>query len=331
MVWMTLLGWLVTITCIVVLVAILISDADLTLSYYARFGSNQGATLKDKVVWITGASSGIGEELAYQLAEIGSKLVLSARRKSELERVKKTCLERGQCTEEDIMIIPLDMCVFDSHGSATQKVIAKFNQIDVLVNNAGRTQRSLAIETSLQVDKESLNVNLLGPVSLTKAVLPHMIANKSGHIVVTSSIAGKCPATLQTAYSAAKFAVQGFFDVLRTEVYSDNITVTTVLPGPVVSNVVQSAMTTSVEKSAKDAGIDAALQYPNRMPTDRCAKLMVIGMANKLDELWISKQPMLLLAYMAQYMPMFCRFILMKFGKQRIQAMKAATVEKKTQ
>ncbi|XP_078000749.1 dehydrogenase/reductase SDR family member 7-like [Glandiceps talaboti] len=323
--WMTLLGWFITISFIVTLVALLISDADLVLAFYARFGSNHGATLKDKVVWITGASSGIGEELAYQLAEIGSKLVLSARRKSELERVKKTCLERGQCTEEDIMIFPLDMCVFDSHGSATQKVIAKFNQIDILVNNAGRSQRSLAVETSFDVDKELIKLNFLGPVSLTKAVLPHMIARKSGHIVVTSSIAGKIPATLQTAYAASKFAVQGFFDVLRTEVYSDNITVTTVCPGPVVSNIVENAMTTTVEKTEHTDNLKAAMQYSNRMSTARCAQLMVITMANKIDEAWITTNPVLLATYLGQYMPTTGKFVANMFGKSRIQALKKNT------
>ncbi|XP_070577032.1 dehydrogenase/reductase SDR family member 7-like [Ptychodera flava] len=330
MISMTLLGWFVVIILFLVVIAICMSDTDLTLKFYERFGIQNGENLKDKVIWITGASSGIGEELAYQLSGIGSKLVLSARRKSELERVKSTCLQRGVTEDEDIMILPLDLSVFDSHPSAAQKVLAKFGKIDILVNNGGRSQRSYALDTSLEVDKECIKLNVIGTVSLTKAVLPDMVKRKSGHIVIISSLAGKLPAALQTAYCGAKFALQGYFDALRSELYGENITVTTICPGPVVSSVVQNAMTSTLDKTAQDLGVDAAMQYGNRMPTARCAKIIITSMANKLSEVWCSKNPILLATYIGQYMPTIFRSLSTFFARKRIKSLRDNMREKKT-
>ncbi|XP_070577039.1 dehydrogenase/reductase SDR family member 7-like isoform X2 [Ptychodera flava] len=291
---------------------------------------NLSQNLKGKVIWITGASSGIGEELAYQLSGIGSKLVLSARRKSELERVQSTCLQRGVTEDEDIMILPLDLSVFDSHSSAAQKVLSKFGKIDILVNNAGRSQRSYALDTSLEVDIECIKLNVIGTVSLTKAVLPDMVKRKSGHIVIISSALGIMPVALQTAYSAAKFALQGYFDALRSELYDENITVTTICPGPVVSKVVENAMTTTVDKTAQDLGVDAAMQYGNRMPTARCAEVIIISMANKLSEVWCSRHPILFFIYIGQYMPTIYRFLSKFYARKRIQAFRETLRGKKT-
>ncbi|XP_070577040.1 dehydrogenase/reductase SDR family member 7-like [Ptychodera flava] len=307
------------------------SDTDLTLKFYERFGIKNGENLKGKVIWITGASSGIGEELAYQLSGIGSKLILSARRKSELERVKSTCLQRGVTEDEDIMILPLDLSVFDSHPSAAQKVLSKFDKIDILVNNAGRTQRSYAPDTSFEVDKECIKLNVIGTMSLTKAVLPDMVKRKSGHIVIISSIAGKIPAALQTAYCGAKFALQGYFDALRSELYDENITVTTICPGPVVSKVVENAMTTTLDKTVQDLGIAAAMQYGNRMPTARCAQIIIISMANKMSEVWCARNPALLVTYIAQYMPTIFRSLNSTFfARKRIKSLRDNMCGKKT-
>ncbi|XP_070577036.1 dehydrogenase/reductase SDR family member 7-like [Ptychodera flava] len=331
MVWMTLIGWLVVVVPVIVVFAIFLSDADLTFRFYEHFGVQNGENLKGKVIWITGASSGIGEELAYQLSGIGSKLVLSARRTSELERVKKTCLQRGIVEAEDIMILPLDLCAFDSHDSATQKVLDKFGQVDVLVNNAGRSQRSYALDASLEVDKECLRLNVIGTVSLTKSVLPVMVERKSGHVVVISSVAGKLPAPLQASYSAAKFALQGYFDALRSEVYDENITVTTICPGPVVSKVRDNTMTTTLERTGEDTEYDdPAVHYGNRMATGRCGQIIVTSIANRLNEVWCSRNPFLLFTYIAQYMPSVCRLFSKFYGRQRIKVIRKHVQEKKT-
>jgi dehydrogenase/reductase SDR family protein 7 len=127
--------------------------------------------MKGKVVWITGASSGIGEALAYAFARSGAKLVLSARRASELIRVKENC----KMNVDDVLVLPLDIEHTETFAPALQTVLNRFGTIDVLVNNAGISQRSLVKETPLAVDKRLMDVNYLGTVALTKTVLPTML------------------------------------------------------------------------------------------------------------------------------------------------------------
>ena len=142
---------------------------------------------KNKVVWITGASSGIGEALAQSFASEGAQLVLSARRVDELLRVKKSL----KIADVDVMILPLDLSDTAKINELTQQVIAKFGRIDVLVNNGGISQRSLAKDTSMEIVRKLMEVNFFGTIALTKSVLPYMLKQKSGHIIVMSSIAGK--------------------------------------------------------------------------------------------------------------------------------------------
>ncbi|KAG8126615.1 hypothetical protein E2320_021699 [Naja naja] len=153
-------------------------------------------------------SRGIGEELAYQLAKIGSWLVLSARRENELERVKKKCLEISSLSDKDILILPLDLTDRGSHESATKTVLQHFGRIDILVNNGGRSQRSLFVDTSLNVYNAIMELNYLGTISLTKFALDHMIQRKQGKIVTMSSVMGVMGAPLATGYCASKHALQ---------------------------------------------------------------------------------------------------------------------------
>uniref|UniRef100_A0A2C9KEQ5 Dehydrogenase/reductase SDR family member 7 n=1 Tax=Biomphalaria glabrata TaxID=6526 RepID=A0A2C9KEQ5_BIOGL len=166
--------------------------------------------LSGKVVWITGASSGIGEHIAYQLASVGCKLVLSARRKEELERVKQTCLlsSRNKISDEDVLILPLDVVKFESHKAAVQKVLDHFHKIDILLNNAGKFQKSGWKDTELEIDREIFELNVLGPVSLTQAVLPHMTERNKGQLVVMSSLAGIMGAPFSRSYCSSKHALQ---------------------------------------------------------------------------------------------------------------------------
>jgi len=173
------------------------SDCDAVLHFYERFAKKPDKRLRGKIIWITGASSGIGEHLAYKLAQFGCKLVLSARRKDELERVKTQCLNLASkifplTFDEDFLVVPLDVTDFTSHSNCAATVFQHFGKIDFLVNNAGILQLGLASESDLDVDLSVLNINVLGTISLTKAVLPHMVRSKSGQIVVLSSASGKC-------------------------------------------------------------------------------------------------------------------------------------------
>ncbi|MFD2569797.1 SDR family oxidoreductase [Spirosoma soli] len=179
------------------------------------------------VIWITGASSGIGEALALELAHHQIKLVLSARRQDELERV---ALQTG-LPKSDVMVLPMDMTDVDSLPNHVEAVRQRFGRIDYVFQNAGITQRSTVVDTRYSDYQRLMNVNFFGVVALTKAVLPFMLAQKSGHFVVTSSVAGKIGTKQRSGYCASKHALHGFFDALRAETYDDQIRVTIICPG----------------------------------------------------------------------------------------------------
>lgn len=192
---------------------------------------------QDKVAWITGASSGIGEALAYALSAQGARLVLSARRTEELERV------RQQCTNpQDHCVLPLDLTTVDA-TVVVQQVLDQVEQIDLLIHSGGVSQRSTVLETSLAVQRRIMEINYFGAVALTQAVLPSMVARKSGHFVVISSLSGKISTPRRSAYAASKHALHGFFDALRAEVYNDGIRVTIVCPGYIKTNLSYNALT----------------------------------------------------------------------------------------
>lgn len=199
-------------------------------------------SFENKVVWITGASSGIGEGLAKEFSARGAKLVLSARNQLQLQRVADECIAAGS-SEELILVLPLDVGEFDTMAAAKDRVIEVFGRIDVLINNAGISQRSLCLETDLSVYQTMMHVNVLGQIALTKQVLPVMVEQGEGLMVVTSSVAGKVGAPIRTGYCAAKHAVMGFFDSLRTEVAHLGIKVTTITPGFIRTNVSENALT----------------------------------------------------------------------------------------
>jgi dehydrogenase/reductase SDR family protein 7B len=192
----------------------------------------------NKVVWITGASSGIGEGLAYEFARKGARLVLSARRGEVLEAVRRKCDH-----PEKHMVLPLDMADSDSFAHTVDAVLAACGQIDVLINNAGISQRSLINDTALSVDRRIMEVDFFGPVALTKAVLPHMLARGSGQLAVVSSVVGLVATPYRSAYAAAKHAIAGFYDALRAETHDSGIRVSVIYPGFVRSNVSLSALT----------------------------------------------------------------------------------------
>ncbi|XP_041668907.1 dehydrogenase/reductase SDR family member 7 isoform X2 [Cheilinus undulatus] len=275
--------------------------------------------LKGQVVWVTGASSGIGEELAYQLAQCGSRLILSARREDELQRVKRQCLGRSDLQDEDILVLPLDLLDRTSHEEKTKTVIQHFGRIDVLINNGGRSQRSLCTETSVDVYQALMELNFLGTVSITKQVLPYMTQQGSGIIVTVSSIVGIAGAPLSTGYSASKHALQGFFNSLRSELTDfPNILISTVLPGPVQSQIVHNAFTEELNKPVSSAG-----SQEHKMPTSRCVRLMLVGISNKIKEMWIAQQPFLLFFYAWQYTPTIAWMATNLLGRKRVQNFKA--------
>lgn len=192
----------------------------------------------NKVIWITGASSGIGEELAKQYAQRGDQLILSARRIKELERVKAACSK-----PENIAIVPLDLTAFDTLPKKVEEAKACFGRIDLLINNGGVSQRSLITETKFEVYKQLMDINYLGTIALTKALLPYFVAQKGGHFAVVTSVMGKYASPFRSGYAGAKHALHGFFDALRMEHHLDNIKVSLLCPGFVQTNVTINALT----------------------------------------------------------------------------------------
>ena len=179
-----------------------------------------------KIVWITGASSGIGAELAKIYSHRGIKLILSSRNVRALERVKSECYH-----PENIKILPIDLNDFYSAPDLVKKAYNIFGRIDILINNAGVSQRSLIVDTQFDVLKKLIEINYLGTVALSRALLPFFLKQGFGHYVVVSSVMGKYGSPFRSGYSAAKHALHGFFDVMRMEHQKDNINVTIICPG----------------------------------------------------------------------------------------------------
>jgi short-subunit dehydrogenase len=197
----------------------------------------------NKVVWITGASSGIGEALAYAFAAEGAQVVLSARREEELQRVAKAC--------GNAYVLPFDMLSISEHADRVQDVMNTYGRIDYLVLNAGVSQRSFVKDTTFDVYRRLFEVNFFSIVSLTQAVLPVFTAQKSGVFVPIASVAGRISTPRRAAYGATKHALIGFFDSVRAEVFNDGIRVTTILPGYIKTNISLHAMNEKGEAYGK--------------------------------------------------------------------------------
>ncbi len=233
---------------------------------------------RDKVVWITGASSGIGEALAYEFARQGARLVLSARRTEVLEQVRQQCL-----SPERHLVLPMDMADTEGMAHKVEAVLTACGRIDVLVNNAGISQRSLVKDTDLSVDRRIMEIDFFGPVALTKAVLPHMLARGSGQLAVVSSVVGLVATPYRSAYAAAKHAIAGFYDALRAESFDSGIRVSVIYPGFVKSNVSLSALTGSGEAHGL---VDE--QQVTAMPADAFAQQAVAALAREENRIIIA-------------------------------------------
>ncbi|HSH51568.1 MAG TPA: SDR family oxidoreductase [Bacteroidales bacterium] len=248
---------------------------------------------QNKVVWITGASSGIGEALAYELAHQQAIAILSSNQPEELKRVKNNYDKIGG----ESYIQFLDITEIDKMGSITKAIINKFGRIDVLINNAGISQRALALETSLEIDRKIMEIDYFGIIALTKTVLPHMIKAKSGYIAVTSSISGKFGFPLRSAYAAAKHALHGFFETLRAEIFNDHIKILIAFPGRVKTNISLHAITKDGTAHGKmdegqNTGIDA----------QKCAKQYLKAIRKDKKEVLIGSSE-LLMVYIHKFFP----------------------------
>lgn len=250
-------------------------------------------SFSDKTIWITGASSGIGKALAIELAKQGAQIILSSRKKQDLELVKNACTEPNK-----VKVIPLDLEDYTNLTTITKEAISAFGKVDILVNNGGISQRSLVKDTDIQVDKRIMDINYLGNIALAKALLPHFIANKNGQFVITTSIVGKIGTPLRSSYAASKHALHGFYDSLRAEHFNDNIAVTLVCPGFVNTNISKNALTG--DGSPQDKMDNATA---NGIQPDRFAKLMAKAIKQKKEEIYISGAKEKLGVYVKRWVP----------------------------
>lgn len=228
----------------------------------------------NKVIWITGATSGIGEAISYALSKKGAKLILSARREDELNRVKQNC-------KGDVFVLPMDLIKMNEFPSKTQQVIDHFGRIDYLINNGGISQRSEAWETPLELDRKIMEVNYFGNIALTKAVLPIMQQQKSGYIVTISSLSGKFGFFLRSAYAASKHALVGFYESLRLEEEKNNIKVSIVFPGLINTNISQNAL-------SKDGSAHGSLDQNQAkgISPKKCADQIISGIEKEKQEIF---------------------------------------------
>jgi short-subunit dehydrogenase len=244
-------------------------------------------------VWITGASSGIGEAVALAFHQAGAKLILSARREDELKRVQAAC-----SGEPNTLILPMDVTNAAELPQKTQVALGMFGGIDILILNAGITQRSLTRETDDSVYRRLMEVNFFASEAMARAVLPSMLAQKGGHMVVISSIAGKFGVPLRSGYSASKFALHGFFEVLRAEEEKNGIHVTMVCPGYIRTDISLSALRGDGGKHAKmDPGIEQG------MPAAECARRILKAVARGKKEIIVGAKREQALVYLKRFLP----------------------------
>ena len=249
-------------------------------------------SFEGKIIWITGASSGIGEALAYEWSKLGARLILSARRETELERVKASCAFSDRCT-----VVPLDLSRQEDIEATADRMLQQFGTIDILVNNGGISQRSLVIETDVTVDRRIMEVDYFSGVVLAKKLLPAMIAKGSGHIVAISSIVGKFGFPLRSAYSAAKHAMHGFYESLWAELHTQGIRVTVVCPGRILTNVSVNALT-------KDGTPHGEMDHgqANGISAETCAQKIIKAVRRDKREVYIGKKDLLMI-YFKRYIP----------------------------
>jgi len=220
--------------------------------------------LEDNIIWVTGASSGIGEHVARQLATGGSRLIISARREEKLIGMQK---EFG---EENVKVLPFDLLQTEGLDAVAERARALFGRVDVLVLNGGISQRSEVRETQIEVDRKVMEINYFANVILAKAILPSMIQNGYGHFMVTSSLSGKFGFKLRSAYSASKHALHGFFESLRFEEAENGIGVTMICPGLIKTDLALSAV-----KGNGDLETELDSGQEKRMLPEDCAKQMI--------------------------------------------------------
>ncbi len=262
--------------------------------------------LRNKIIWITGASSGIGEALAYAAAKEGAKLVLSARREGELIRVAANCKKNSSA----ILVLPLDLEDTATIEEKVNLVVTKFGRIDVLINNGGMGHRTKAVNTPTAIDRKIMEINFFGTINLTKAVAKIMQQQKSGKLVVVSSIMGKYGMPLYSTYSASKHALYGYFESLRQELCKDNVKVLIVSPGFINTDV----STKLLREDGSVHGIKSDAQKKGMTAMD-CAKGIINAIKGNRDHKYVGNYE-ICSVYVKHYFPKLFYKLMRKLTKE---------------
>ncbi|HMV78999.1 MAG TPA: SDR family NAD(P)-dependent oxidoreductase [Leptospiraceae bacterium] len=249
--------------------------------------------LEDKIIWITGASSGIGRHFAEKANSEGAVCILSSRRKEELEKVSS-----GLKHPKKSFVLPMDISHSDSIQEKTETVLGRFGKIDILLNNAGISQRSLVLDTEISTYRKILETDFFGNIALTKSVLPSMIRNGSGKITVISSAMGKIHTPLRSGYAAAKHALHGFYDCLRDEIWNTGVKIQIVCPGFIRTNISNTALLGDGTEQRK---MDDALE--NGMDAALFAEKLVSAVLSEKTELYIGGRKERFAIFLNHYFP----------------------------
>lgn len=235
-----------------------------------------GGSIAGKVVWITGASSGIGRALALAFAAAGARLILSARRPEALADVQRAC------GTAEIRLVPFDLADLDLVPARAAEGLACYGGVDIMVHNAGLAVRDRVTNTTREVHERILRTNYLGPVLLTHGLLPSMLARGGGHFVVISSLSGKYGGPLLAAYAASKHALHGFFESLRAEEHDQGIVVTFIVPGFIRTEITAHALTGSGDSFGRVLPI-----YSHAMDPEKCARRILRAVARRRQEVLV--------------------------------------------
>jgi dehydrogenase/reductase SDR family member 7B len=256
------------------------------------------AHFKDKVVWVTGASSGIGKELCIQLSRLGSKLILSSRNEEALMELRKELPLSDQH-----IVLPLDLSDSKSFREAVNNLSQKVEGVDILIQNGGVSQRGTAFDSSEDVIRRIMEVNFFGNVLLTKAVLPQL-RKKKGQILVISSIAGKFGFFLRSSYSASKHALHGYYESLALEEEKNGITVTLACPGKINTPI----STNALAADGKRYG-EMDHNQETGMPVEECVSQLITALYQKKREVLIGNKEIKAVTLRRFFPSMFWRII----------------------
>lgn len=251
-------------------------------------------------VWITGASSGIGEACAYRYASMGCSLILTSTSREKLKTVAAACMEKGAA---EAVVVSYDFSCTDGIEAMVNDCWNKIGPVDILFCNAGISQRTNVQDTSEEMLRKIMEINYFSPAIMSRAILPLMLGRGHGKIAVTSSIAGRFGFPLRCGYSSSKFALYGFFESMRAEYSSKGIDVTIVCPGRVRTNISLNALDKGGAKYGKmDPGQEGGLS------SDKAAARIVKAIGRGRREVLVGRGE-LAMVYVKRFIPGLCAWI----------------------